>query len=170
MHHKTARKFTRAWETFSDYWNSISLSGFKFQHKSMDTLVLDVDLLLLRCSCRDVCECSIPTCIMWSSLVISTASWQWSRAVKTELQALWMNKHAVFMYLCLYVWLCGKWCSFLGCTWVWTGSAPPRVQSVWAHCSRLTRCCFPQTSGGQTRLSVVWRKRRGGDTSGKWNQ
>lgn len=52
------------------------------------------------------------------------------------------------------------WCFFLCCTWVWTGSAPLRVRSVWAHCSRLTRCCSPQTSGGQTRLSGVWRRRR----------
>lgn len=36
--------------------------------------------------------CNMFTCIMWSSLVISTASWQCSKAVKMELQALWMNK------------------------------------------------------------------------------
>lgn len=36
--------------------------------------------------------CERRTCIMWSSLVISTASWQWSSAVKTELQALGRNE------------------------------------------------------------------------------
>lgn len=61
-------------------------------------------------------------------------------------------------------------CVFSLCrTWVWTGSAPLHVQSVWAHCSRLTRCCSPQTSGGRTRLSGVWkRRRRRGDEWKKW--
>lgn len=32
-------------------------------------------------------------------------------------------------------------------TWVWTGSAPRRVQSAAARCSTPPRCCSPRTSG-----------------------
>lgn len=48
--------------------------------------------------------CSIPTWMMWSSLVISTASWQWSKAVKTELQALcgYKGTQQVNMGPCMY--------------------------------------------------------------------
>lgn len=42
-------------------------------------------------------------------------------------------------------------CVCLGTTWVWTGSAPLRVPSVWARCSRPSRCCSPQTSGDQSK-------------------
>lgn len=123
-------------------------------------------------ACACIYVCIIHTCIMWSSLVISTASWQCSKAVKTELHALRMNHSGLsvpttlcihIMCLCMYVWphiTCVVKVFFLCCTWVWTGSAPLHVQFVWAHYSRLTHCCSPQTSGGQTRLSGVWRRQR----------
>lgn len=58
---------------FTEYLNNTEMSR--------DTLCFSVAEWLCVC----VCLC---TCITWSSLVISTASWQWSRAVNTELHAL----------------------------------------------------------------------------------
>lgn len=88
----------------------------------------------------------------WSPRPLDSDPRQWRQSykpcvgIKAHSKLIWdracINDRLVSALLSYYFFLCY--------TWVWIGSAPPHVQSARAHCSRLTRCCSPQTSGCQT--------------------